>query len=66
MIQSQGGPMNHGREKKVPSKKQKLSDIKKKEDFKQISNYEKPTFSHPKTSTEISVIHPVKEKGKDW
>jgi len=59
--------MFHGKEKKdFKNKKQKLSDLKKKEDKKEIKHYEQTTFNRPKSSNEISVIHPVKEEKKDW
>lgn len=60
--------MFHGREKKEnkgKTKKQKLTDIKDREDMKSIKDYEQTTFNRPKSSNEISVIHPVKEKDKN-
>lgn len=56
--------MFHGREKKEPkNKKQKLSDLRNREDKKEVKHYEQKEFNRPKsTNGEISVIHPVKEK----
>jgi hypothetical protein len=53
--------MNNRREHKKPSKKQKLSELKSKEDKEILNSFKNQNFNQEKSSREISVIHPVSD-----